>query len=115
MRDLAAKLGLRFFGESRPTARDRTSPRDAEERKIDAARTPMRHFFAGADLPDWQLLLVECVLCDIKGMALPGAAYQVQARLDTSPPPRQTAADPNPPKKLSPRVRPRSERPEPMW
>jgi hypothetical protein len=91
MWELARKEQLIFFGETQPSARDVSSPRDARQRKLDAARTPMRHFFMGVDLPHWQLVLVEATLCDLAGMALPGSAYERQAALFPQPTPKPRA------------------------
>lgn len=81
MAAFAEKNGLPQFGKLRPTAHSSTSPRTAHERAEDAARTPMRKFFAGQDMPHWVLTNVAATLCDMHGMALPGGAYTVQLDL----------------------------------
>jgi hypothetical protein len=64
------KLGLRGPAQGRDL-----------EHRIDAGRTPQRHLLAGRLMPEWVLLGIECTICERKGLALPGKAYEVQQTL----------------------------------
>jgi hypothetical protein len=57
------------------------TPEQVRDHRVDAARTPQRSLKAGAILPTWQLLGIECVVCDREGLALPGGFYVSQQTL----------------------------------
>lgn len=77
--DLCAKLGLKGPGE------DRRAPlrpgENARQRQVDAARTRLRQFLEGHQEQEWVLVGIESTICELRGMALPGKAYQVQQKL----------------------------------
>lgn len=65
---------------SNTTTTGRT-PEQVREHRVDAARTPQRHLKVGAPLPTWQLLGIECVVCQREGLAFPGGFYVAQQKL----------------------------------
>ena len=77
---LAQKLGLKQPGDPRTPLREGET---REERRVDAARTRLRQFLAGHREQDWVLVGIEATICDRRGFALPGKAYQTQQQLLT--------------------------------
>lgn len=77
---VAIKAGLRVPGEKarKPLREDETEL----ERRVDAARTRIRHFERGDRQYDWVLIGIETTIADRNGMAYPGRAYQTQERLN---------------------------------
>jgi hypothetical protein len=52
------------------------------ERRVDAARTRIREFEAGANQGEWVLIGLETTIAERNGLAFPGGAYRSQRRLD---------------------------------
>jgi len=66
--------GLKFRRPLRPG-------QSVRDRRVDAARTRIRHFEVGDDQLDWVLIGIETTICDRRGRPYPGAAYRAQGRL----------------------------------
>lgn len=77
--NLSTRLGLKVPGDPRTpvSENDRRRP-SVLSRRTDSAETSLRHFTAGKNLSGWMLTGIESVICDRRGFALPGKAYQVQ-------------------------------------
>lgn len=68
-------MALQLPGKPRKVHHAKADPHE------DAARTALRQFMEGTDMPDWVLVGIEATICDRRGMALPRGAYMRQGRI----------------------------------
>ena len=76
---LCEKLGIKGPGDS---ARAPLGQHTREGRRIRAGHTRLEQFLEGHLEYEWVLCGIEATICERRGLALPGCAYQVQERLD---------------------------------